>query len=70
MSLRHRLERLETRIEGGRGRPCESCGAGYGPVEYTVEWDEPEQYQGPERCPECGRRLVHIITWHDSGGAA
>ena len=59
------LERRLRALEGGRGRPCEACGAGYGPVEYTVEWDEPEK--GPESCPECGRRLVHVITWHDQG---
>lgn len=55
------LERRLRALEGGQGQPCEACGAGYEPV----EWGEPDQDPGPERCPECDRRLVHIITWHD-----
>ncbi len=67
------LERRLTKLEGGRERPCQICGGPHDPADYVVEWEDvPDRPDEPERCPECGRRLVHIIRWHDDqdGGAA
>ncbi len=65
MNLKKRLQALERVVLPPDDDLCEACG--YAPglqVELKVSFrDDP--VEGPDACPECGRRLIFRLSFAD-----
>ncbi len=66
MNLKKRLqalERLSVPPDDGR---CEACGYAPGlPVKMKVTFRGDNPVEGPDACPECGRRLIIRLSFAD-----
>jgi hypothetical protein len=62
-TIERRVDALEAAHDIGRGE-CPECGSsGPSGASDTYELVFVDEYEGPEFCPECGRRLVITLTW-------
>lgn len=64
-ALARRLAVVERATAARDVGPCRACGGAQpGRFVLAFEGDRPE---GPERCPECGRRLVYRMEFDKQG---
>lgn len=68
MAMENRLKRIERAV---RPKKCRECGGPvtkYDNLKVTVHWrtyDDPPIT--PQYCPRCGRQLVFVLRWRDTG---
>ncbi len=66
MNLKKRLQALERLAVPPDDDRCEACGYAPGlPVKMTVTFRGDNPVEGPDVCPDCGRRLIIRLSFAD-----
>ncbi len=66
MNLKKRLQALERLVVPPDDDRCEACGYAPGSqVELGVTFRGDEPVNGPDFCPDCGRRLIMRLSFAD-----
>ena len=66
MNLKKRLQALERVVPHPDDGRCEACGYAPGlPVKMKVTFRGDNPVEGPDVCPDCGRRLIMRLSFAD-----
>ncbi len=66
MNLKKRLQALERVVIPPDDDRCEACGYAPGlPVKMKVTFRGDNPVEGPDFCPDCGRRLIIRLSFAD-----
>ncbi len=66
MNLKKRLQALERAVVPPDDDRCEACGYAPGlPVKLKMTFRGDNPVEGPDVCPDCGRRLIIRLSFAD-----